>query len=409
MFKNNPWKFFFSSLLLSSILLTCFTAAGLSQTLFPKKHLLFTQVIAADYFMSSINVTNRGPATYNGTLYFITGAEGYAWSPEVNGSQTTFGTVDVVIPADSSTVFTVKDSVFTVGYAFFISDDYSLDNQIEGNLSYFYFNGSTLLDAVGVPASREFRNVTLPFDSFNNVGLSLAQPLFIGQPAANVNLLLYDEDGNAVASHDFQLSPGEHFSRYLYQLDWNGAGVPDGFGPIGKVEIYSDSFISGICMLVTPGGAALAQISTLPLGGAPLTYQVQFNGSGEIAEDVYAGDLTIWIEGYYVNGYLKLTSINEEPVTDPHASQPILVTGHLVDNKLNLSFFTGFGRDPYSNLAWPGVSNYGAVVYMYVGEFSPTANIYQGDLPWMAYNIWDSVEKKLVGGTITLNNTQIPD
>ena len=408
MFKNNPWKFFISPLLLGSILLTCLTASGFSQTLFPKKDLLFTQVIAADFFMSSINVTNRGPATYNGTLYFNTGATGDAWSPEVNGSPTTFGTVDVVIPADSSAVFTVKDSVFTVGYAYFISDDYSLDNQIEGNLSYFYFDGSTLLDAVGVPASREFRNVTLPFDSFNNVGLSLAQPLFMGQPSANVNLILYDEDGNAVASHDFHMSPGEHFSRYLYQLDWNGEGVPDGYGPIGKVEIYSDSFISGICMLVTPGGAAGAQISTLPLAGAPLTYQVQFNGSGVIAGDVYLGELTIWLEGYYVNGYLKLTSINNEPVSSPHPSQPILVTGHLVDNELNLSFFTGFGRDFYSNLAWPGVSNYGAVVYMYVGGFRPTANIYQGYLPWMAYNIWDS-SKAVVGGTLTLNNTQIPD
>ena len=203
------------------------------------------------------------------------------------------------------------------------------------------------------------------------------------------------------------MSPGEHFSRYLYQLDWNGAGVPDGFGPIGKVEIYSDSFISGICMLVTPGGAAGAQISTLPLGGTPLTYQVQFNGGGDIAGDVYRGELTIWIEGYYVNGYLKLTSINESPVTDPHASQPILVTGHLVDNELNLSFFTGFGRDPYSNVAWPGVSNYGAVVYMYVGGFSPTATSYTGYLPWMAYNIWDSVGKELVGGMLTLTKKQV--
>ena len=409
MITRNSKKLSFPAFLLGSLLLIAFSSTGLSQTLFPKKDLLFTQVIAADYFISSINVTNRGPATYNGTLYFNTGATGDAWSPEVNGSQTTFGTVDVVIPADSSTVFAVKDSVFTVGYAYFISDDFSLDNQIEGNLSYFYFDGSTLLDAVGVPASREFQNVTLPFDSFNNVGLSLAHPVFIGQPAANVNLLLYDEDGNAVASHDFQLSPGGHFSLYLSQLDWNGAGVPDGFGPIGKVEIYSDSFISGICMLVTPGGAAGAQISTLPLGGTPLTYQVQFNGSGDIAGDVYLGDLTIWIEGYYVNGYLTLTSINNDPVTGPHASQPILVTGHLVDSELNLSFFTGFGRDFYSNLAWPGINNYGAVVYMYVGGFSPTANIYQGYLPWMAYNIWDSVGKKLVGGTLTLNNTQIPD
>ncbi len=393
MLLNNPRKVFPIAFILI-ILMMSLAVSGLGQSLYPKKDLIFTQVFAGPYsgntYTASIAVTNRGTLTYNGTLLLATGANGALWTAVVNGQESS-GMVDVSIPPDSTQVFLITDTTFTVGYAFFLSEDWSLDNHIEGNLTYFTLNGSTLMDAVGVPESQEFLITSLPFDYFPDVGLSLAHPdINMTGLAANVNVLLFDEDGNAVGTCDFSIAPGGHVSTYLSELPWTG-GIPSGFGPIGKVEISCDQAISGICMLISPGSAAGAQISTLPLGGTPLNYAVEFTGTGVD----YKGDLTLWIEGFYVKGYLKLTSINGLSVADSYR-RPILVNGQLIGTELDLSFFTG------PSGVWPNSSDLGVSLYMYVWSFTPGSSSLSGY--WGSYNFWDA-GTPVSEGTLTLDNT----
>ena len=201
--------------LLSGLLLNL-SAAVWGQSLFPKKDLIFTQVIASNTFSSIIAVTNRGALPYNGTLFFVKGEGGDTWNPVVNNVLVTGGQVDVLIQAGATKVFVVNDPVFSVGYAIFLSDDWSLDNHIEGNLTYFSVTGATLIDAVGVPESQEFLVTSIPFDSFADVGISLAHP-DINQTGMNatIKFRLFDEDGDQEGYCQIQIPPGGHYSRCL--------------------------------------------------------------------------------------------------------------------------------------------------------------------------------------------------
>lgn len=392
-------KNFTLSLLLAIGIIICLTLTGFSQSVMPKKDLVFSQVFAgpagSDTYYSSIAVTNRGSRTYYGTLWFVTGAAGDLWTPKVNGTRISDLGLDVVIGPDETRSYQVTETSFKVGYAVFISDDFSLDNHIEGNLTYYSSRGGSLLDAIGVPESQEIRISSLPFDSFRDVGLALAHPdLFESGAPALVDVWLFDEDGTQIANTVITLDPGEHFARYLWELDWN-TSIPSNFGPVGKVEISSSQAISGISMLISPGSEAGAQISTLPLGGTPLNYAITFDGTaGASTGETYTGELTLWIEGFFVKGYLQLTEINGSPVSNPDQTIPILVQGQLIGTELDLTCFT--------NTSWPTVVNYGTVLYLYVSNFLPDGDISEGW--WGTYNFWDD-GTPVSEGNLAIDNT----
>ncbi len=396
MFSSNPKKILLPSIFLIAILLVVSTATGLSQSLFDKKDLMFTQVFAgpagSSVYMSSISVTNRGTLPYNGTLYFVTG-QNNIWNPLVNGAQISGGSVDVVISPDATEVFAVTTNTFTVGYALVVSDDFSLDNYIEGNLSYFSFNGSTLMDAVGVPESKEFMIASLPFDMYADVGLSLVNPDTV---PADVSVLLFDEDGGLpVANCNFTLEAGEHYAKYLTELPWLAA--PVGFGTVGKVEIFVTNGvpISGIAMLVTPGSAAGTQISTLPLGGTPITYEATFDNAGV----TYIGELSLWIEGFRVKAYLQMISVGGVSVVDNDVI-PILLNGQLVGTELELASTT------WPANTWPGIeSEFGGLLYIYIGDYDPTADVLDHVAnTWASYGVWDG-DQAVERGDVVLDNT----
>ena len=248
-------------------LLFLLLGSTISGVTLPKRNLTFSQVIASSSFTSSISVTNRGTGASNGTLYLVSGTS--LWSPIINGSRITNGELDFVIQPGETRTFNITDTALKVGFALFRINDISLDQLIEGNLTYFSMSGSTLLDAVGVPESKEFLVTTIPFDSFADVGISLAHTaIFGGSGTASISATLFDENGTISGNCTFDLQVGEHYSKYLFELPWDTA-VPQGFGPVGRVELLSNVAVAGISMLVTPGSAAGAQISTLPLGGTP--------------------------------------------------------------------------------------------------------------------------------------------
>lgn len=382
------YKSFFSSTSIVLFLIISLTGSSSAQHLYPKKELIFTQVIAMPGFYSVIAVTNRGTDTYEAAMFLSTGVESTAWNPVVNGEQVVNGTVLVNIEPDETMVFQITDTAFKVGFAFFSSFDYWIDNHVEGNLTYYSFNGNITLDSVGVPGSSEFLNVSLPFSKFNDVGLSLGN---ISGDHATVEVTLFDHTGIPVSECQFTVLSGGHFSAYLKELPWT---TPVGsFGPVGKADIITDVSLSGIAMTVTPDGDGGAQISTLPLDGTPLLYTLGLTSGA----DTYMGKLTLWIEGFFVKGYMTLTQVNGEFVEqNPTGSVPFMVSGRLKDDSLDLAFVTD---------SWPTAGQgHGVSLYLHFWSFDVSSDEINGD--WSADHILDPGVGTITGDAI-INNMKI--
>ena len=379
---------------LSFFILAClFSALSMStplraQHLYPKKELIFTQVIAMPGFYSVIALTNRGTGIYSASMFLSTGAVNTAWNPLVNGEQVTNGTVQVSIPPDETKIFYITDTEFKVGLAFLSSWDFWLENHAEGNLTYYSFTEDIYLDAVGVPGSSEFFNVSLPFSKFSDVGLSLGN---ISGDHATVDVVLFDNTGFPVSNCQFTVLSGGHFAAYLKELPWT---VPIGsFGPVGKVDIQTDVSLSGIAMTVTPDGNGGAQISTLPLDATPLVYTLGLTSG----TDTYMGRLTLWIEGYFVKGYMTLTQENGEFIQQgKYGSVPFMVSGRLKNESLDLAFVTD---------GWPtAAQGHGVSLYLHFWDFDVSSDEMNGD--WSADHILDPGVGTITGDAI-INNMKI--
>jgi hypothetical protein len=380
--------------LLAAGLLLALTATVSAQNIYPKKDLIFTQVIAGQGFDSSIAVTNRGTYTYEGRIEFTTGADGVLWNPIVNSIRVTGGALEVTIPPDQTKVYWVKDTSLKVGYAVFLSIDWSVDNHLEGNLTYFSSDGSGIQDAVGVPESKEFYLSSLPYSNFYDVGLSLANADLYGSGPADIQVLLFYQNGEIATQCGIELASYGHFSKFLSELPWEDPIHTLDPVTIGKVEISSSVAISGIGMTITDGAGGKAEISTLPIDAAPMLYALTMEADNG---DIYEGELSLWIEGYFVKGYMHITGVNGEYFDDPYLYQPYLVSGQLIGLDMDLAFYCDW---------WPTTEGTGVSLYIYLQQFYSSFNEMTGY--WSADYAWNEGVAPL-RGDITINNTMIAD
>lgn len=364
------------------ILAFMFTVPAWGQVFQPRKDLVFTQVIGSTGFRSVITVTNRGSEMWTGYIHYYTGVNGTAWNPLINTQRTEDGKTRVILLPHQTRAYSVSDTDFMVGYAFIESDNYNPDNHLEGNLTYYSSDSEIILDAVGVPPSREFLAATLPFYTFNDVGLSLAVPRLGEGGDAEVTVLLYADSGVLVTQCAFDIAYGAHYAKFLKELPWDGS--LDTMGNVGKVEIYADRHLSGIAMTITPDNAGGAQLSTLPLEGTPLLYT--FSGVDTTEDVEFEGEMSFWIEGFFVTGYMQITSVDGETISNPDTWR---VTGQFDGQDLEFTFPCYQGDDA-------GVKK--VSLYISVPGYSATDNEISGTFSADAVNI-ESIPAR---GTITL-------
>ena len=391
---RNINKIILNLLLLAALFLLLFTSLGSAQNIYPKKDLVFTQVVTGEGFDSSIAVTNRGTYTYEGWLLFTTGEDGAEWNPIVNGLLVTGGSVDVVIEPDQTKIFYVRGTSLKVGYAVFLSIDWSVDNHLEGNLTYFNSSSGEVVDAVGVPESKEFYVSSLPYSNFYDVGLSLANPDLYGSGPADIRIYLFYDSGEIATQCTLQMASNAHMSRFLSELPWENSLATLDPVTIGKVEIESSVAISGIAMTVTDGASSQAELSTLSLDAAPQLYTVTMDADNG---DVYEGELSLWIEGFFVKGYMHITGVNGEYYDDAYSYQPYLVSGQLIGMDMDLSFYCSW---------WPTTQDTGVSLYIYLPQYFNGSNEMTGY--WSADYAWDQGVDPL-RGDITINNTMLGD
>jgi hypothetical protein len=296
------------------------------------KDMLFGQVacggVSGQVYESVINATNRGTATYSGTLYFFTG-NGLLWNPVVNGVTVTGGYMLVSIPAGATRSYhiTVTTTYVQAGMAFFYSDDLINNNFLEGTLTYFVRSGSVVTDSIGVLPSNEIYLATVPFEDFSSIALALNKWDFFSLETAHLTLTLYDENNLLRGTTSLTLGPAARAVGYLNQAPF----FPGVSLTRGRLEIVTSDYpVFGSALTYTA-----SQASSLPLVGSPRSYT--FTTNTPSAGITTAGDASLWADGFFVRGYIRFTTLNGSPVDETY-----YVAGRLIGTTLRLGFYLDY-------------------------------------------------------------------
>jgi hypothetical protein len=337
------------------LLLCCETLMG--QNFSPQKDIAFGQVAAGGSYETVITVTNRGTETYAGTLKFFQG-EGKNWSPTVNGTPITDGRMPVSITAGATFTYHVTGSDLSAGFASITAANQAQTNFVDGNLTYMVRSGGAVVDTIGVPPSTEFYLSIIPFEDFSAIALALANGDTTNK-TAKVTLKLYSETNTNVDSTDLSLGPSWHTPKFLSQF------FPKAQLSKGRIEIVSDLPIFGTALTFVAG-----QSSSLPL--LPAARMYTFVASAPDGMN-FKGEASMWADGPFIKGYLRVTTYNGGPVT----ASPYLLYGRLVNGTLML--FTWGNTAPY-------VYEEGTM-YLKIEDFSFAANSFTAD--WIATSVPD--------------------
>jgi hypothetical protein len=272
----------------------CFTGSVFSQisqdSNFPHKGLIFPQVAAGGQYQTWITVTNRGTKPWDGTFSFYSGNK-TAWNPYINDVLLTGGSLEVVIPAKGTNTYKVTLPGNTeAGYLIAKSSDTSLDNFLEGNLTYYVSNDETILDSVGIMPSKPILASSIPFEDFSSLCFALVNSDTHGR-TATVTLTLYSDTNAPVGTPaSVTLEEGAYKAQYLWQTF---PSVPNSSWR-GRIEIRSNVPVSGVALTQAAGG----QLSSLPLDATTMTYSIVTSSA-----DIPFAKMTFWTEGLFVNGY----------------------------------------------------------------------------------------------------------
>jgi hypothetical protein len=258
----------------------------------PHKELIFPQVAAGGQYQTWVTVTNRGTASWFGSLNFYRGQQQQvSWSPYVNGTQVLTGSLAVHIEAKATVTYriTVPGDI-QAGYLVIRNQNTSLDNYLEGNVTYYISNDGVVADSIGIMPSNPILATAIPFEDFTSLCFAFANTDTQGR-AASVTLTLYSDTNSPVGTAVTKsMPPGTYFAEYLWQTfpavsntTWRG-----------RIEIQSDVPVSGVALTQTASG----QFSSLPLGGTTRTYAISSSSTY-----VPFARMTLWIDGIFVQGY----------------------------------------------------------------------------------------------------------
>jgi hypothetical protein len=347
------------------VLFLLFPLTAQGQNLYPKKDLAFAQVAAGGAYETVINVTNRGPDIYTGSL-LLYHQSGLPWNPLVNGIQITNGRMDVSINAGATVTYQVTGAGGTeAGFAVFVADGLGLRSFLEGTLTYYVTSGATLVDSVGVQPSSEFYLTRIPFDDFSSLAMALAN---LNTSGVTAKLTVYSSTGVQVATLNQPLGSGEHIAIYLRQL-FPGLQMAS-----GRLEIQSSSLpIIGTILTDIDN-----QLSSLPMLPGVKAYSF----TGNVGGVAYEGEMCFWFDGPFVQGYVRPLSVGGVPEQSPDS---IVLTG---------SLFNGVFQTHAAGIPDPEQ----LITYVIINPFSPTQATQQG-----SFTAWLGTTKTSLGtGTLTI-------
>ncbi|MBZ5535734.1 MAG: hypothetical protein LAO31_07255 [Acidobacteriia bacterium] len=323
-------------LVLALLGLLVISTSMFGQTFWTHKDLVFGQVAAGGGYETVLNVTNRGSAAYTGTMYLFTG-NGDAWTPFVNGVLAN-GTMNVSIPPGVTQSFhiTVNGGV-QAGTVFIFTGSTANNNFLEGNLTYFIRSGSTITDSVGVPPSNELYLSTVAFEDFSTIALALNNGDATQSHIAHLTLRLFNESNANVATKTLDLCGHAcHMAQFLSEI-FSGTSLGR-----GRLEISTADYpVYGTALTFVNN-----QFSSLPLGGSPRAYT--FTTNTPAFGITTTGDASLWVDGIYVRGYVRFTSLNGSSLTTP---ETYFLGGRLIGTALRVSFYADGGNQVFGGPA----------------------------------------------------------
>jgi hypothetical protein len=263
----------------------------------PYKDLIFPQVAAGGQYQTWITVTNKGTQPWAGAFYFYNGKK-VEWNPYVNGAQISGGNLPVTIPSKATRTYKVTVPGGTeAGYLIARAGNTTLNNFLEGNLTYYISSDGVIQDSVGIMPSNPALAAFIPFEDFSAICFGLVNPDSQGR-TATVTLTLYSDTNTQVGSPTtITLTEGAYQAEYLSQAF---PSVPQNAWR-GRVEFQSNVPVSGVALTQVTGG----QMSSLPLNATIRNYSL-------VTSSTYVpfGGMTFWTEGLFINGYLSGSSSN---------------------------------------------------------------------------------------------------
>jgi hypothetical protein len=286
----------------------------LSPTAFAQKiakALAFAQIAAGgtspEIWETIVNLTNRGTNTYTGvfTLYTMSSGTPQPWNPIVNGDANTFTNGQMVIslsPGTTTTLTLTGGSTTLTGFGIITPTSSSSTDEtsfVEGTLTYYVMNGDTVTDSIGIPPSDQLYITTIPFDTFENIGLALANG---NATASTLTLNLYSSSGEQMGSQQLVLQPNEHVAEYLYQIFSNVQMTG------GRLDIFSDTSFYGVAVTDVNN-----QFSSLPLLPAVKT----FNWTVNFGASVLTGTVSFQFHGTQGAYQSTILTRNGNPVANP--------------------------------------------------------------------------------------------
>jgi hypothetical protein len=298
---------------LLGFLILVLPVAANAQNILPRKDIAFAQIAAGGGYTTILNVTNRGTTTYNGTLSLFRVA-GEEWNPLINEIPVSNGKLNIALGKGATASYQITLPGGTeAGFAVIKASGMEQTSFLEGTLTYFVKSGSTLTDSIGVQPSSEFYLATLPFDDFSTLALALANA---NTTKTTVRMTVVSETNAQVGTLDLPLDPNQHMAQYLWQL------FPSVSIQKGRLDIRSDLPVLGTALTDQSG-----QLSSLPLLPAVKAYTF----TGRVLGVTLTGELSVWIDGSSVQGYLRTLAANGQP--ESHIDT-LNLRGALVNNVL---------------------------------------------------------------------------
>jgi len=168
---------------------------------------------------------------------------------------------------------------------------------VEGTLTYYFLSGESIVGSVGIQPSTQIYLTTIPFDTFANMALALANG---NSAAVTVQLTLFSASDQIVSTQSLQLQPNGHIAEYLSQIFSNVQMSGE------RVDIECDSPIWGTAVTDVNG-----QFSSLPFLPAVKAYT--FTGTLP-GGDTITGTVGVRINGPASGMYPIAQTKNGQPV-----------------------------------------------------------------------------------------------